>query len=93
MGRIVGPLPELVRIPDGFQTSYLRRNKRNLDPDNGLATIEALFIAAAFLGEWDESLLREYAMGAEFLRVNAPQFERHGLGRAPADVAGYGPSL
>ena len=80
IGRIVGSLPARVRVPDGFQTLYRRRNKQNLDPESGLATIEALFIASAFLGVWDESLLREYAMAAEFLSVNAPIFERHGLG-------------
>lgn len=82
LGRIVGPLPPCVRIPDGFQTAYRRRNKRARDPETGLATIEALFIAAAFLGNWDETLLKEYAPAAEFLDLNAPLFERHGLGRA-----------
>lgn len=80
MGRIVGPLPPMVRIPDGFRTAYRRRNKRDLDPTGGLATIEALFLATAFVGVWDETLLREYPMAAEFLDVNAPLFERHGLG-------------
>ncbi len=80
--RVTGPLPPLVRVPDGFQTVYRRRSKLNLDPECGLATIEALFIASAFLGVWDESLLREYAMAAEFLSVNAPLFESHGLGAA-----------
>lgn len=87
MGRIVGPLPPLVRIPHGFQSLYRRRNKQNLDPESGLATIEALFVAAALLGLWDESLLREYAMAAEFLGVNAPLFEHHGLGPVAVEVA------
>ena len=57
MGRIVGPLPELVRIPDGFQTSYLRRNKRNLDPDNGLAvaSVSRSSKSAPKYLQWDEA--------------------------------------
>ena len=51
--RVEKPLPRLVRIPDGFVTAYPRRNKEGNDPEAGLATIEALFIAAAFLGYWD----------------------------------------
>ncbi|MBI5505149.1 MAG: hypothetical protein HY899_10140 [Deltaproteobacteria bacterium] len=89
--RIVAPLPPRVRVPDGFQTAYRRRSKYYLDPESGLATIEALFIASAFLGVWDESLLREYTMAAEFLSVNAAAFERHGLRALPVicqDAAG-----
>lgn len=82
LDRVAGPLPPRVRIPGGFQSTYRRRSGRDLDPEGGLATIEALFVASAFLGVWDETLLREYAMGPEFLRVNAPMFERHGLGPA-----------
>jgi pre-rRNA-processing protein TSR3 len=73
------PLPRLARIPEGFLTAYPRRNKQNLDPADGLATIEALFIAAAFLGVWDESLLKEYHFGARFLELNTPVFARYGL--------------
>ena len=80
LGKIVGPSPPRVRIPDGFQTAYRRRNKHDLDPERGLATIEALFIASAFLGVWDETLLQEYPTAAEFLSSNAALFERHGLG-------------
>ena len=98
VGRIVGPLPPQVRIPDGFLTAYRRRNQRDLDPEGGLATIEALFLASAFLGVWDESLLKEYAMGAEFLAVNASLFEEHGIGpahaaRVPAPKAPSRPRL
>jgi pre-rRNA-processing protein TSR3 len=74
------PLPPLARIPDGFLTAYPRRNKKNLDPDGGLATIEALFIAAAFLGTWDETLLAEYYFADRFLTANQSVFARFGLG-------------
>lgn len=77
--RIDGPLPALGRIPDGFVTAYPRRNKKDLDPDQGLATIEALFIASAFAGNWDESLFARYHFGHEFLARNRETFERYGV--------------
>lgn len=78
--RIAKPLPRLVRIPEGFVTAYPRRNKQGQDPAEGLATIEALFIAAAFLGFWDETLLEKYYFKDAFLKENEPQWRRHGLG-------------
>ncbi len=75
------PWPTLVRIPDGFTTAYPRRNKQGLDPENGLATIEALFIAAAFFGHWDETLLKEYYFASRFLEINHATFTKFGLGR------------
>jgi pre-rRNA-processing protein TSR3 len=78
--RIEPPLPPLVRIPEGFSTAYRRRNQRDLDPAEGLATVEALFLAAAFLGHWDETLLEHCRMRAEFLEANAEAFQRYGLG-------------
>jgi ribosome biogenesis protein Tsr3 len=77
---IAGPLPRLVRIPEGFVTAYPRKNKKGEDPSTGLATIEALFIAAAFLGIWDESLLEKYYFGQEFLTLNEAAWKKHKLG-------------
>ena len=76
------PWPELVRIPEDFVTAYPRRNKQGLDPENGLATIEALFIAAAFCGVWDETLLKEYYFAPRFLEMNKDIFYRYGLLRS-----------
>ena len=76
------PWPSLVRIPDGFKTAYPRKSKHNCDPMGGLATIEAIFIAAAFLGQWDESLLKEYHFADEFLDKNREVFLRYHLGGA-----------
>lgn len=73
------PLPTFVSIPQGFETAYPRRSKKDFDPSGGLATIEAIFIAAAFLGHWDESLLREYFFAEEFLRINDGVFRAHGI--------------
>ncbi len=81
--RIDGPLPTLVGIPDGFLTAYPRRNKKDLDPEAGLATIEALFIASAFVGCWDESLFARYHFGAAFLALNKTTFARYGVGPCP----------
>ncbi|TWW09502.1 hypothetical protein E3A20_13650, partial [Planctomyces bekefii] len=76
------PWPRLVAIPQDFVTAYPRRNKQNLDPEGGLATIEALFIAAAFLKNWDLSLLKEYHFGPAFLEANGKTFEKYRLGPA-----------
>ena len=73
------PFPPLVKIPEGFQTAYPRRNKKGEDPSTGLATIEALFIAAAFLGHWDETLLEKYHFGQDFLRINESLWNQYGL--------------
>ncbi len=79
LARVARPLPRLARIPDGFVTAYPRRNKEGNDPEAGLATIEALFIAAAFLGNWDESLLDKYHFQNSFLEINREIFKRFGL--------------
>jgi pre-rRNA-processing protein TSR3 len=78
---ITPPLPSLVKIPPDFVTAYPRSSKIFADPDGGLATIEAVFIAATFLGTWDETLLDHFHWKKEFLRLNAPVFARYGLGR------------
>lgn len=83
MNRVQPPVPRLARIPSGFRTAYPRRSKKNTDPEEGLATIEAVFIAAAFLGHWDESLFAKYHFGADFLAMNKDAFLRYGV-RPPA---------
>jgi pre-rRNA-processing protein TSR3 len=77
--KVVRPLPRLVRIPEGFLTAYPRRNAQGKDPPAGLATIEALFIAAAFLGTWDETLLDKYHFQTQFLEMNAKLWEKYAL--------------
>src|SRR3990167_7343208 len=73
LNRVSAPLPKLVKIPDVFVTAYPRRSKNpGQDPEGGLATIEALFIASAFLGEWDETLLGEFHFKNQFLELNSP---------------------
>lgn len=79
LNRVERPLPELVKIPAGFVTAYPRRNKEGKDPLEGLATVEALFIAAAFLGNWDETLLEHYHFGKDFLAHNDLAWKKYGI--------------
>ncbi len=69
--------PHRFKIPQGFVTAYPRVSKKDYDPEGGLATIEAIFIAAAFMGSWDLSLLREYFFADEFLRLNESLFRHY----------------
>ena len=80
LARVEAPIPKLVRIPADFVTAYPRKSKTpGLDPDGGLATIEALFIAAAFLGSWDESLLEKFHFKKEFLELNSALWHKYKL--------------
>ena len=54
----------------GWQTAYPRVSKRGTDPDNGLASVEALFVAYHILGRPTGGLLDHYRWAEEFLRVN-----------------------
>ncbi len=54
----------------GYRTAYPRVSKQGTDPDNGLATIEALYVAYHILGRPTEGLLDHYRWAEEFLRLN-----------------------
>jgi pre-rRNA-processing protein TSR3 len=54
----------------GYQTAYPRKSKRGTDPDNGLASIEALFLAYHILGRPTVGLLDHYLWAEDFLRIN-----------------------
>jgi ribosome biogenesis protein Tsr3 len=54
----------------GWRTAYPRVSKRGTDPDNGLASIEALFVAYHLLGRPTAGLLDHYYWAEEFLRMN-----------------------
>ena len=54
----------------GWRTAYPRVSKRGTDPDNGLASVEALFVAYHILGRPTGGLLDHYRWAEEFLRVN-----------------------
>ena len=50
----------------GWRTAYPRVSKRGTDPDNGLASVEALFAAYHVLGRPTEGLLEQYRWGRSF---------------------------
>jgi pre-rRNA-processing protein TSR3 len=54
----------------GWVTAYPRVSKLGTDPDNGLASVEALFIAHHILGRPTEGLLNHYRWAEEFLGRN-----------------------
>ena len=58
------------RALHGWRTAYPRVSKLGTDPDNGLASIEALYLAYHLLGRPTEGLLDAYRWGEEFLRLN-----------------------
>jgi pre-rRNA-processing protein TSR3 len=58
------------RLLQGYQTAYPRASKLGTDPDNGLASIEALFLAYHILGRPTEGLLEHYHWAEEFLQLN-----------------------
>jgi pre-rRNA-processing protein TSR3 len=58
------------RALHGFRTAFPRMSKRGTDPDNGLASVEALFLAYHLLGRQTEGLLDHFHWAAEFLRIN-----------------------
>ncbi len=54
----------------GFRTAYPRVSKLGTDPDNGLASIEALYLAYHILGRETLGLLDHYRWREAFLRDN-----------------------
>jgi pre-rRNA-processing protein TSR3 len=58
------------RSLQGFQTAYPRVSKQGTDPRNGLASVEALFLAYHILGRPTEGLLDYYHWAEEFLKLN-----------------------
>lgn len=58
------------RALHGWKTAYPRVSKLGTDPDNGLASIEALYLAHHILGRPTTGLLDDYRWAEEFLRAN-----------------------
>lgn len=54
----------------GWHTTYPRVSKMGTDPDNGLASVEALFAAYHVLRRPTDGLLDHYRWAAEFLQSN-----------------------
>ncbi len=55
----------------GWKTAYPRVSKLGTDPDNGLASIEALYLAYHLLGRPTDGLLDDYRWAREFLLANS----------------------
>jgi len=64
------PQPEVRSLPSHYRTAYPRRQSDCADPDTGLASIEALYIAYLLLGRNTEGLLDLYHWKSEFLQLN-----------------------
>src|SRR5579862_4837712 len=58
------------RSLQGYQTAYPRVSKLGTDPDNGLASVEALYVAYHLLGRPTDGLLAHYHWATEFLQRN-----------------------
>jgi pre-rRNA-processing protein TSR3 len=72
MLRIVNVKPGLVRrsIPLHYRTAYPRRQDDCCDPERGLASIEAVYIAYHILGRDTHGLLDNYYWKEKFLQLN-----------------------
>lgn len=57
------------RLPE-WRTAYPRVSKIGVDPEGGLATIEAIYAAHALLGRETAGLLDHYRWSREFLECN-----------------------
>jgi pre-rRNA-processing protein TSR3 len=58
------------RSLSGWKTAYPRVSKLGTDPHNGLASIEALFLAYHLLGRPTSGLLDHYRWADDFLKAN-----------------------
>jgi pre-rRNA-processing protein TSR3 len=58
----------------GWKTAYPRVSKLGTDPDNGLASIEALYVAYYILSRPCAGLLDHYHWASRFLELNAGAF-------------------
>lgn len=66
-----------VRSIPTWQTAYPRVSKNFADPQEGLATIEALFAALHALGRDTNGLLDQYHWADRFLELNAEHLQPH----------------
>ena len=58
-------------LPREVKTSYPRRSKIFSDPENGLASVEALYLARKILGHHDPTVLEGYTWKEQFLKQKA----------------------
>lgn len=61
-------------LPHGFRTAYPRKQTECIEPDRGLSTLEALYIAYTILGRDTSHLLDHYHWKELFLQKNGFPF-------------------
>jgi pre-rRNA-processing protein TSR3 len=61
-------------LPEGYQTAYPRKQTHCPDPNSGLASVEALFLAYHLLNRDTSGLLDNYYWRKEFLIKNRLDF-------------------
>jgi len=88
LATVDGPL-QMRRLPP-LVTAYPRRSKAFADPDQGLASVEALFAASVLLGSPRPELLTGYRWSAAFLAANPTLAARalEGPAGGPGEGAG-----
>jgi pre-rRNA-processing protein TSR3 len=74
MERDFADLP--IRSLPAWKTAYPRSSKLYQDPDQGLATIEAIYAAYTHLGRSTENLLEHYHWAEQFLALNQELIEK-----------------
>jgi pre-rRNA-processing protein TSR3 len=62
-------------LPKNFKTAYPRKQTACLEPERGLATIEALYIAYTILQRDTTNLLKDYHWHEAFLKKNKDSFD------------------
>lgn len=72
MGRYADPNNLLIKrsLPSHFRTSYPRRQEDCFDPERGLASIEAIYLAYYLLGRDPSGLFDHYYWKENFLNTN-----------------------
>ncbi len=59
-------------LPAGFETAYPRVSKIFTNPEGGLASVEALYVAKKILGDDDPAILNDYRWKEDFLKNLPP---------------------
>lgn len=74
--RVTGMLTDISHLPtrslNGYQTAFPRTSRLGTDPDNGLASVEALYLAYRILERSTDGLLDHYLWANDFLQKNFP---------------------
>jgi len=77
--KMSGQVPALPKrsLPSHFRTAYPRKQTGCADPECGLASVEALYIAYYLMGRDTTGLLDHYYWKEPFLTLNHSHFLKH----------------